>query len=55
MAAADILYFQVMFQVIFRFDHSSVSTVWYLSFVPELVQLSAVVTEIETLMLKTFI
>jgi len=29
--------------------------VWYLSFVPNLVQISVIVTEIDALMFKTFI
>ena len=38
-----------------EFDHSNVETVWNLRSVPNLVQISVIVTEIDTLMLKTFI
>ena len=50
MEAASILYFQVMW-----IDHSGVIIVWHLCSVPKLVHISAIVTEIDTLMLKTFI
>ena len=38
-----------------EFDHSGVLTVWYLRSVPNLVQVSVIVIEIDALMLKTFI
>ena len=50
MAAAAILDFQVM-----RIVHSDVLIVWHLCSVPNLVQISVIVTEIDALILKTFI
>ena len=50
MAAAAILIYRLC-----EFDHSGVLTVWYLSSVPYLVQISVTVTEIDALMLRTFI
>ena len=38
-----------------EFDHSSVLIVWYLSYVPNLVQISILVTEIDARMFQTFI
>ena len=38
-----------------EFDHSGVLIVWNLCSVPNLVQISVIVTEIDALMLKTFI
>jgi len=38
-----------------KFNHSSVLTVWYLSSVHNLVQISVIVTEIDALVLQTFI
>jgi len=38
-----------------EFGHSGVLIVWYLCFVPNLVQISVIVTEIDTHMLQTFI
>jgi len=49
MAHAAILYFQVMW-----IWHSGMLIVWCLSFVPNLVQISVIVTEIDVLMLQTF-
>jgi len=38
-----------------EFNHTGVLTVWNLRFVPNLVQISVIVTEIDVLMFKTFI
>ena len=38
-----------------EFDHSGVLIVWHLCSVPNLVQISVIVTEIDALMLQTFI
>ena len=46
MAAATILDFRSC-----EFDHSGVLIVWYLSSVPNMVQISVIVTEIDALML----
>ena len=50
MALAAILYFQVMW-----IWHSGMLIVWCLSFVQNLVQISVIVTEIDALMIQTFI
>ena len=50
MATAAILDFSLC-----EFGHSGVLVVWYLCFVPNLVQISVIVTEIDALMLLTFI
>ena len=50
MAAAAILDFRLC-----EFGYSGVLTVWYLCSVPNLVRIYALVTEIDALMLKTFI
>ena len=50
MAAAAILIFSL-----YEFGHSGVLIVWYLCSVPYLVKISAIVTEINTLMLQTSI
>jgi len=39
----------------YEFGHSGVLIVWYLCSVPNLVQISAIVTEIDAHMLQTFI
>ena len=50
MAAAAILDFRLC-----EFGYSGVLTVWYLCSVPNLVKIYALVTEIDALMLQTFI
>jgi len=50
MAAAAILVF-----TLYEFGHSGVLVVWYLCSVPNLVQISVIVTEIDVHMLQTFI
>ena len=50
MAAAAILDFQLC-----KFGHTCVLVVWYLCSVPNLVQISVIVTEIDALLLQTFI
>jgi len=52
MATAAIMNFQVR---LCEFDLSCVLLVWYLCSVPKLVQISVIVTEINALMLQTFI
>ena len=52
MTAASILYFHFSGG---EFDHSGVLIVWHLCSVPNLVQISVIVTEIDAHMLKTFI
>jgi len=52
MATAAHLDFQV---TVCEFDHFGVLIVWYLSSVPNLIQISVMVTEIDALMLQVFI
>jgi len=40
---------------LYEFGHSDVLILWHLCFVPNLVQISVIVTEIDALMFKTFI